>query len=118
MPPLSDPERWKWFWNALENWEYEGYVIFEKIALDWLRVELSAYASKQLAELLYLHVLEHGCGCVDEQPETREQWRNIHEFHHDLRVRIEGRLVYFETRLIILRKSKDSMIAVVNAHDA
>jgi hypothetical protein len=79
---------------------------------------LPAYASKQIAELLYLHVLEHGCSCVDEQPETREQWRDTHEFHHDLRVRIEGRLVYFETRLIILRKTKDSMIAVVNAPDA
>jgi hypothetical protein len=118
MPPLSDPERLNWYQNALENWKYEGYVLFENDALDWLRAELPAYASRQIAELLYRHVAEHGWGCVDEQPETREQWRGIHEFHHDLCVRIEGRLVYFETRLIILRKSNDSIIAVVNAHDA
>ncbi len=118
MPPLNDPERSRWYLNALENWEVEGYVIFEERARNWLRAELPAYSVKQLGELLYLHVKANGCACVDEQPERREEWRDKYEFHHDLRVRIEGRLVYFETRLILLRKNKDSYIAVVNAHDA
>jgi hypothetical protein len=118
MPPLTDPERFQWYLNALENWNVDGYVTFEEQALRWLRDQLPTYfPTRKLAELLYLHVKTHGSSCIDEQPETRENWRDLHEYHHDLRVHIGARLVYFETRLILLRKNKDSIVTVVNAHD-
>jgi hypothetical protein len=113
MPPLTDPQRTQWYLNALESWDCDGYVVFEEHARNWLRAAFPAYSARQFGELLYQHVQDHGCGCVDEQPETREHWRDLHEFHHDLRVRI----VYFETRLIILKRQKDSYILVVSAHD-
>src|SRR5260370_2565542 len=118
MPQVTDHERRKWYLNAFQNWEVDGYVTFEEQARNWIRKELSAYSDEQLAELLFLHVQKNGCSCVDEQPETREHWRDLHEFHHDLRVRIDGRVVYFETRLLILRRTKDSIISVVNVHDS
>lgn len=117
MPPLTDPERSRWYLHALENWEVGDYITWEDDALRWIRVQLSTFSTKQLGELLYLFVQQNGLHCVDEQPETRPHWRNRHEFHHDLRVRIEGRLIYFETRLIILRHG-DAYISVVNVHDA
>jgi hypothetical protein len=116
MPPLTDPERSRWDLNALGNWDVVDYVVWAEQARDWVRLHLSEYSVGQLAELLYLHVRDHGCACVDEQPERRPEWRDKHEFHHDLRVTIGGRRVYFETRLFILRHG-DSYIEVVNAHD-
>jgi hypothetical protein len=117
MPPLTDPVRTKWYLHALENWTVGDYITWEVDALRWVRAQLSAYSTKQLGELLHRHVQQNGPGCVDEQAETRPHWRDRHEFHHDLRVQIEGRLIYFETRLVLLRH-EDAYIAVVNVHDA
>ena len=56
---------------------------------------------------------------MDEQVETREPWRE-HAFHHDIRQRMAGRLIYFETRLIYRDPDDpdDPQIWVVNVHDA
>jgi hypothetical protein len=58
-------------------------------------------------------------GEVDEQAETRENWRDQHEFHHDLRLSINNRLVYIETRLNyrVPVAPDDSWILVVNIHE-
>ena len=120
MPPLTDPIRCRCYRAALANWRYEGYVNFGKDASRWLRDELPDYTARRLKQLLYEHVwAEPDCRRVDEQPETRPEWQ-AHEFHHDLRVRIDGRLIYFETRLVCRDPNDpdDPLIQVVNAHDA
>lgn len=120
MPPLTDPERSRCFLNALANWRYDGYIVFAKDAVRWLGAELPDYPFKELRRLLYEHVQANGCACVDEQVETREGWRDQHPFHHDIRMRIDGRLVYFEMRLIYRNPDDpdDPLIRVVNAHGA
>jgi hypothetical protein len=119
MPPLTDPERSRCYLNALANWRYDGFIVFGKDADRWFRAELPDHSHRELARLLYEHVKANGCTCVDEQVETREEWR-IHAFHHDIRLRVAGRLIYFETRLIYRDPDDpdDPLIQVVNAHDA
>jgi hypothetical protein len=120
MPPLTDPERSQCYLNALANWRYDGFITFEKDAYRWLRAELPDHSVRELGRLLYEHVLANGCTCVDEQVETRERWRDLHPFHHDIRMPVAGRLIYFETRLIYRDPydPDDPLIQVVNAHDA
>ena len=59
-------------------------------------------------------------GEIDEQPETRPNWREEFPFHHDLRLIIQNRRVYIETRLhyVVPFVPDDSWIDVVNIHDA
>jgi hypothetical protein len=120
MPPLTDPERSRCYLNALANWQFRGFVVFLKDAVRWIRNELSEYSEKELSRLLYEHVEANGCTCVDEQVETRERWRDLYAFHHDIRMRVAGRLVYFETRLKYrdAEDPDDPTIEVVNVHDA
>ncbi len=118
MPPLSDPERLRCYRNALSNWSCTGYIQFNERAWSWLRRVLPGFTQRELARLLHQHVKDGEE--IDEQVETRPEWRDRHEFHHDLRVRIRDRLVYFETRLIYRNPDDpdDPFIEVVNAHDA
>jgi hypothetical protein len=120
MPPLNDPERSRCYLNALANWQFRGFIVFLQEAVRWIRIELSEYSEKELGRLLHEHVKANGCACVDEQVETREGWRNLHAFHHDIRMRVAGRLIYFETRLIYRDADDpdDPVIQVVNVHDA
>ena len=117
MPPLTDPERLQCYRNALANWNCTGYVDFTERAWAWVQAAFPTVTRRQMARLLYKYVNEGGE--IDEQPETREGWRDRHAFHHDLRVLIKGRLVYFETRLIYRKPNDpdDPRIEVVNAHD-
>jgi hypothetical protein len=118
MPPLTDPERLRCYQNALSNWNYDGYVIFTEVAWRWLQQTFPTYTRRQIAQLLHAYVA--GGGVIDEQLETRPEWRDLgHEYHHDLRVLIRRRLVYFETRLIYKDPTDpdDPLIQVVNAHD-
>ena len=117
MPPLTDPERLRCYRNALSNWNYDGYVDFKERARTWLQSAFPNLTWRQIAQLLHKHVKDGGE--IDEQTETREEWKDRHEFHHDLRVRIKGRLVYFETRLVYRDADDpdDPLIEVVNAHD-
>jgi hypothetical protein len=120
MPPMTDPERSRCYLNALENWRYDGYIRFAKDADRWVRAELPDHTFRELGRMLYEHVKANGCACVDEQVETRERWRDLHQFHHDIRMPVAGRLIYFETRLIYRDPDDpdDPLIQVVNAHDA
>ncbi len=120
MPPLTDPERSQCYLNALANWRYDGFIVFLKDAVRWILAELPSYPLRELGRLLHDHVVANGIACVDEQIETRERWRDLHTFHHDVRMRVAGRLIYFETRLIYRDPDDpdDPLIQVVNAHDA
>jgi hypothetical protein len=58
-------------------------------------------------------------GEIDEVPETRREWSDQYEFHHDLRLTIQKKRVYIETRLnyrlpVVV---DESWILVVNIHE-
>ena len=57
-------------------------------------------------------------GKIDEQVETRPEYV-ADEFHYDLRVNIDGRMIYFETLLRCMKPDDpdDPRIEVVNVHD-
>jgi len=118
MPPLTDPEKLQCYRNALANWRYEGFITFAKDALRWLHLELTEYSTRDIGKLLLEFLLAGGE--IDQQVETRPHWRNLHEFHYDIRIPMKGRLIYFETRLIAGDPDDpdDSQIDVVNIHDA
>jgi hypothetical protein len=40
-----------------------------------------------------------GGGEIDEVAETRPEWSGLYEFHHDVRLTIQDKPVYIETRL-------------------
>lgn len=118
MAPLTDPERFKAYKDAAANWRFEGFVSFQlsETAYRWLRTELDDISTKELARLICEYV--HSGGEVDEVRETREIWRDEYEFHHDLRLTIQGKRVYIETRLLFSPpfKPDESSILVVNIH--
>jgi hypothetical protein len=65
-------------------------------------------------------MLEHVAagGEIDEVLETRPEWSDRYEFHYDLRLRIQGKNVYIETRLNyrLPLVADESWILVVNVH--
>jgi hypothetical protein len=74
MPPLSDPVRLGCYKNALANWRFEGYVRFTELADKWVRKELSACTTREVARLMNEVVNGPGGGVIDEQPEKRPEW--------------------------------------------
>ena len=119
MASLTDPDRLAAYTDALRNWEFGGYVRFEltEQAYRWVRRELNGVPLKDIGRMLFEHVA--GGGQIDEIVESRPEWCDLHEFHHDLRIPIQGKLVYVETRLIFRPPfvSDESSIIVVNIHE-
>ncbi len=118
MPPLTDPERLAAYRDALGNWNVTDYIQFEltEEAHRWIRRELSNITLKEIGRLMYEHVAAGGE--IDEVPETRPEWSDLYEFHHDLRLTIDDKLVYIETRLNyrLPVAPDESWILVVNVH--
>ena len=118
MAPLTDPNRFEAYKDALGNWNFKGYIQFEltQTAYEWIKRELNNISLKEIGLLMYEHV--QAGGEIDEVPETRSEWSDEYEFHHDLRFTIQDRLVYIETRLDyrIPIVPDDSTILVVNVH--
>jgi hypothetical protein len=58
-------------------------------------------------------------GDIDEVPETRQEWSDQYEFHHDLRLTIRKKRVYIETRLNhrLPVVADESWILAVNIHE-
>jgi hypothetical protein len=98
VPPLTDPDRLAAYRDALRNWNVTDYIQFEltEEAHRWIRRELGI-TLKEIGWLMYEHVA--GGGEIDEAPETRPEWTDQYEFHHDLRLTINDKQVYIETRL-------------------
>ena len=117
MAPLVDAQKLKCYRDALANHEYAGFIVFEPIARQWIRVNLTDLTTKDVAALMHKYVARGGK--VDQQRETRPEWK-AHEFHYDLRIPIGDRLVYCETRLIVDDPDDPdgSIVHVVNVHDA
>ncbi|HUU94427.1 MAG TPA: hypothetical protein VM487_01710 [Phycisphaerae bacterium] len=116
MPPLTDPERLRHYREALKRWSCSGYVTWEPFARQWVRKNLAGFTPPEVSRLMWEHV--QAGGEIDEVRERRPEWSE-HKFHHDLRLKIAGRLVYVETRLLMdERDIEHSTINVVNIHDA
>jgi hypothetical protein len=117
MPPLTDPEKKACFENALMNWRYEGYILLTDVAYEWMDSNLQGFSVRTLGRIMHEHVMAGGA--IDQQKETRPEW-DFHDYHYDLRIPIEGRSVYIETRLIYDNPDDpdDPIIHVVNLHDA
>jgi len=118
MAPLTDPERLFAYTDALKNWSYSGYVRFELTdhAYEWLRRELNGLLPRELSRLMHEYVSLGGE--IDEVAETRPQWSGSYPYHYDLRLSIEGKPVYIESRLHYCRPvlPDESWIKVVNIH--
>jgi hypothetical protein len=117
MPPLTDPEQAACFKNALANWRYEGYILLTDVAYEWMKLNLKGFSVRTLGRNMHEYV--SAGGIIDRQKETRPEW-DLHDYHYDLRIPIEGRMVYIETRLVYDEPSDpdDPIIQVVNLHDA
>lgn len=120
MAPIVDPDRSYAYRDALSNWRFEDYIQFSlnEQAYKFIQVELQGIPLRDVKRRMHEHV-EQGGG-IDEVRETRPEWSGQYEFHHDLRLRIFGILVYVETRLSyrIPVIADDSWILVVNVHAA
>lgn len=118
MAPLTDPDRLQAFKEALSNWHLNGYIEFRltQTAYEWIKREFDSLTLKEIGRLMHEYV-EDG-GEVDEVVETRPEWSSDYEFHHDLRLTIQGKPVYIETRLRykLPIKRDSSSILVVNIH--
>ena len=114
--PEDPNDRLRCYRNAFRNWKYQGYVEFKRRALEGMKGKISGRGVLEIRRLLFEFV--NGGGKIDEQVETRPEYLGD-EFHYDLRVKIDDRLLYFET---ILRSDNpddpdDPRIEVVNVHD-
>jgi hypothetical protein len=119
MARLTDPQLLTCYQNALRNWRFNGFIVFEKEAVEGLRQHLSNYTEKALKELLFDFVVTNG-GEVDQVAETRENWRDKWDHHYDLRPVIGGIKFYVETRLDYKDPTDpdDPLILIVNIHPA
>jgi hypothetical protein len=117
VPRLTDPDRLAAYQDALQNWSITDYIQFEltEEAHKWIRRQLGI-TLKEVGRLMYEHVAAGGE--IDEVPETRPEWSDQCEFHHDLRLTIHEMPVYIETRLNyhLPFVADESWILVVNIH--
>jgi hypothetical protein len=119
VPPLTDPDRLAAYRDALGNWNVTDYIQFEltEQAHRWIRRELGDITLRDIGRLMHEYVAAGGE--IDEAPETRPEWSDLYEFHHDLRFTIHDQPVYIETRLNyrLPVAPDESWILVVNVHE-
>jgi hypothetical protein len=124
---LADPDRLQAYHDALRNCEdalnkgvSTNYVQFRlnELAYRFVRRDLDGISPDDIKRRMCEYVFYEG-GEIDEQPETRPNWCEEFPFHHDLRLNIQDRRVYIETRLHcrIPFVPDDPWIEVVNIHD-
>jgi len=98
MAKLTDPEIERCYQNALRNWKFSGFVIYDKDADSWVRENLEGVTFQRLSELLFEFVVNQG-GEIDQVVEQRFNWVGEWSHHYDLRPIINGIALYVETRL-------------------
>jgi hypothetical protein len=81
-----------------------------------LRKELDSVSLKEFGRLMDEYVASGGE--IDEVRETRPEWSDQYEFHHELRFTIQDKAIYVETRLHYREPfvPDESWILVVNIH--
>ncbi|MBI2804317.1 MAG: hypothetical protein HYX68_04955 [Planctomycetes bacterium] len=118
MPPLTDSTRLLAYKDALGNWRITGFVEFEltEEAHRWVRRELNGVDLNSLRRVMHDYVMAGGE--IDEVKETRPEWTQ-YEYHHDLRLTIQDKAVYIETRLCYREPfiQDEASILVVNIHE-
>ena len=116
MARLTDPDRLAAYLDALGNWVVEGCIYFKipERAARFLRK--LGIKERELKQLMYEYVTAGGE--IDEVREVYEEYKE-HEFHHDLRFRINDKPIYIETRLIYRPPFEplNPEIMVVNVHE-
>ncbi|HLW63882.1 MAG TPA: hypothetical protein VKS79_01100 [Gemmataceae bacterium] len=119
MPPLTDADRLLAYRDALANWSVTDYIQFDltEEAFRWVQRELTNLTLKEIGRLMHGHVAAGGE--IDEQAERRPEWLGLYEFHHDLRITIQGKEVYIERRLHYRLPvlPDESWVLVVNIHE-
>jgi hypothetical protein len=113
MPELEGEERLRYLGVLKDGIRFNGYVIFEGEARKALDEHLGSHSQKSLTEAMYAYA-SHG-GKISKVEEVRERWRDLWHCHYDLWPTIDGRRLYFETRLDE-RDASDPVIRVVNIH--
>ncbi len=98
MARLTDPELLARYLQALNDWNVEGAIELEGRAWEGLRTTLEGVTVRFFKECLWRFVVDEG-GEIDQVKEKREPWRDLWEWHFDLRPTIEGLKIYVETRL-------------------
>ncbi len=112
MAPLTDPERKKHYFTALEAWGCEGYVILKPKSEERLTSDLDGYGFNM--KLLRREMW----ACRDKVKEIREKRGYDDPFHYDFVLTApDGRQVYVETVLDMRLDPTDSTIVIVSIHD-
>jgi hypothetical protein len=116
MARLTDPKQLEPYVTALE-WEcrFTGYVNFTRRANEELSETLPGYSQKAVVKIMYDYVANRN-GEVDRTDEPRSEYKHFGP-HYDLRIPIEHRKIYFETRLVS-DDPEDPQILVVRVKDA
>jgi hypothetical protein len=114
--PEDRETRLRCYRNALQNWNFKGYVFFKPLVEEWLANELPNYKLREVAQELHRYV--KAGGEIDEQKETRPEFVS-YDFHYDLRVKFGDRRLYFETVLLCEdpEDPDDPQIQVVSVRD-
>jgi hypothetical protein len=119
VAPLTDAARLTAYKDALANWNVTDYIQFDltEQSYQWIRRELGDLTLKEIGRLMFEHVNDGGE--IDEVVETRPEWSGAYEFHHDVRLTIQKRQVYIETRLHYRLPvvADESWVLVVNVHE-
>jgi hypothetical protein len=114
MARLVDPEILRKFRHALSHGRFNGYVTWKPRVRQWIEQNMEGWTTRAIAEELFCF-FESG-GEIDQIRETRPEWSE-HRYHYDLRIGIEGRLLYVET-ILMESDPRDPTIHVVSIHDA
>lgn len=114
MAPLKDRRLLDRFLGALKDWSCGGVIEWKPLASEWLRRNLENLSQKAIGQLMWEHVANGGE--IDQVVETREGYRDRHQYHYDFRISVVGRVLYIETRLVETKMGP--IIYVVNIHDA
>lgn len=114
MADEADPAALEIYKRTLGFWRYNGYILWKRVAGEWLDKELSGYTTTAINELMYLHVA--GGGTVQQVVERRPEYLAA-RYHYDFRLPISGRRIYVET-VLIEDDEPDPTIRVVSIHDA
>lgn len=113
MGKIEAPRRLDTFREALNEWNCGGYIVWRKLASEWLEKNIAGYSTELVGKLMCDFVLAGGE--IDETKETRPDYKNKYEFHHDFPFVIDGRKIYIETVLDVTKTGPT--ITVVNMHD-